>query len=112
MFIVGNEAVPEAEWWAMLPPGVSVHAARITARAPWATWNADRTAVEPCDDLVRGARQFATMKLDAVVTGHSSSSVLGGAGWDDALCNWLAGRASAGDPGDDQRHRLREGAEG
>ena len=36
LFIVGNEAVPEAEWWAMAPPGVSVHAARVTARAPWA----------------------------------------------------------------------------
>ena len=43
MFIVGNEAVPEAEWWAMAPPGVSVHAARITASAPWARWSADRT---------------------------------------------------------------------
>ena len=31
LFIVGNEAVPEAEWWAMAPPGVSVHAARVTA---------------------------------------------------------------------------------
>ena len=31
MFIVSSEAVPEAEWWAMLPPNVSVHAARVTA---------------------------------------------------------------------------------
>ena len=38
LFIVGNEAVPEAEWWAMMPTGVSLHAARVTARAPWATW--------------------------------------------------------------------------
>ena len=30
LFIVGNEAVPEAEWWAMAPSGVSVHAARVT----------------------------------------------------------------------------------
>ena len=42
LFIVGNEAVPEAEWWAMAPPGVSVHAARVTARAPWARWRDDR----------------------------------------------------------------------
>ena len=34
MFIVGNEPVPEAEWWAMMPPGVSVHAARVTAPTP------------------------------------------------------------------------------
>ena len=45
LFIVGNEAVPEAEWWAMAPPGVSVHAARVTAPTPWAAWHADRSAV-------------------------------------------------------------------
>ena len=28
MFIVSSEPVPEAEWWAMMPSGVSVHAAR------------------------------------------------------------------------------------
>ena len=60
IFIVGNEAVPEAEWWAMAPPNVSVHAARVTARSPW-----------PLDgDLERGARQFAAMKLDAVTLGR------------------------------------------
>ena len=85
MFIVGNEAVPEAEWWAMLPKGVSVHAARVTARAPWATWNSDRTAVDLADDLLRGCRQFGSMRLSAVVVGHSSSSIVGGKGWDEAV---------------------------
>jgi maleate isomerase len=85
MFIVGNEAVPEAEWWAMAPPNVSIHAARVTARAPWARWSEDRTIVEPEEDVVRGCRQFAAMRLAAVVIGHSSSSILGGAGWDEAV---------------------------
>ena len=85
MFIVGNECVPEAEWWAMLPPNVSVHAARVTARAPWARWRADRRGVDLEDDVIRGARQFAAMRLTAVVTGHSSSSLLGGKGWDEAV---------------------------
>jgi maleate isomerase len=84
LFIVGNEAVPEAEWWAMAPSGVSIHAARVTARAPWARWRDDRSGVEPEDDLVRGCRQFAAMRLAAVVVGHSSSSILGGKGWDAA----------------------------
>jgi maleate isomerase len=84
LFIVGNEAVPEAEWWAMAPPGVSVHAARVTARAPWATWRADRSGVDLADDLLRGARQFAAMRLSALTLGHTSSSVIGGKGWDDA----------------------------
>ena len=84
LFIVGNEAVPEAEWWAMAPPGVSVHAARVTARAPWAQWKPDRSGVEPADDLLRGARQFAAMRLQAVTLAHSSSSLVGGKGWDAA----------------------------
>jgi maleate isomerase len=85
MFIVGNEAVPEAEWWAMAPPNVSVHAARVTARAPWARWRDDRSGVELEEDLARGCRQFAAMRLTAVVVGHSSSSILGGKGWDEAV---------------------------
>ncbi len=90
LFIVGNEAVPEAEWWAMAPEGVSIHAARVSAKTPWATWNADKTQVELADDLLRGARQFAAMHLSAVVLGHTSSSVVGGKGWDRATVAALA----------------------
>ncbi|GHD60452.1 hypothetical protein GCM10017083_46330 [Thalassobaculum fulvum] len=96
MFIVSSEAVPEAEWWAMAPPSVSVHAARVTARAPWATWNADRSGVELADDVVRGARQFAAMRLTAAVIGHSSSSVLGGKGWDEAVVESLSAMLAPG----------------
>ena len=64
MFIVGNEAVPEAEWWAMAPPGVSVHAARVTAKSPWAMWRANKTEVDLADgdglvDRDRGPRRAA-----------------------------------------------------
>jgi maleate isomerase len=90
LFIVGNEVVPEAEWWAMAPEGVSIHAARVTAKSPWATWNADKSGVDLSDDLARGARQFAAMRLSAVVLGHTSSSVVGGKGWDDATAKALA----------------------
>lgn len=89
VFIVGAEPVPEAEWWAMAPPGVSVHAARVTSKTPWATWNADRTGVDLCEDLERGAKQFAALAADVVVVGHSSSSVLGGEGWDEAVVQRL-----------------------
>ena len=93
VFIVDAEAAPEAEWWAMAPPGVSIHAARVTARAPWAIWNADQTAeqspVRLSDDLERGARQFARLAPDVVVVGHSSSSVVGGVGWDAAVARRL-----------------------
>ena len=85
IFVVGNEVVPEAEWWAMVPPGVSVHAARVMARAPWALLAADSRTVELAADLERGAAQFAGMRTSAVVVAHSSSSVLGGHGWDEAV---------------------------
>ena len=69
----------------MLPPNVSVHAARVTASTPWARWRDDRSGVELEDDLARGCRQFAAMRLSAVVVGHSSSSILGGKRWDEAV---------------------------
>lgn len=96
IFIVGNEAVPEAEWWAMAPPGVSVHAARVTARAPWAVWNAGRTAVTLADDLRRGADQLGAMRLSAMSVAHTSSSVVGGAGWDDATITAMRAIVGAG----------------
>jgi len=95
MFIVSSEAVPEAEWQAMAPPGVSVHAARVTAKAPWASWRPDRTGVDLTEDLARGCRQFTDMRLSAVVIGHTSSSVIGGDGWDAALIEEM--RAILGD---------------
>jgi len=96
LLIVGGEAVPEAEWWAMAPPGVSVHAARVTARAPWARWREDRKGVEPEEDLTRGCRQFAAMRLSAVTVAHSSSSMLGGKGWDEATVAALSPLLGAG----------------
>ncbi|MDI1284806.1 MAG: hypothetical protein PSV46_10440 [Reyranella sp.] len=90
MFIVGGEAVPEAEWWAMAPDGVSVHAARVTAGSPWARWTADKSGVDLADDLQRGARQFAAMRLTAAVLGHTTSSVVGGKGWDEATASAIS----------------------
>ena len=92
IFIVGAEVVPEAEWWAMAPRGVSIHAARVTAKAPWAAWDAERISVTLSPDLERGADQFASMALDAVTVAHSSSSVLGGDGWDAAVTTALQHR--------------------
>lgn len=90
MFIVSSEAVPEAEWWAMAPPGISVHAARVSAPTPWARWDENRDTVALDGDLERGARHFAGMRLSAVVVGHSSSSIAGGVGWDDAVIRRLS----------------------
>lgn len=90
MFIVSSEAVPEAEWWAMLPPDTSVHAARINSTAPWAAWcDNNHSKVTLAADLARGAAQFACMRLNTVVVGHSSSSFVGGPGWDETVVEAL-----------------------
>ena len=69
----------------MAPEGVSVHAARVSDSTPWAAWTDDsRTEVSLKPDTARGAHQFAQMRLDAVVSAHSSSSIVGGDGWDEA----------------------------
>lgn len=96
MFIVSSEPIPEAEWWAMMPPGVSVHAARVAAPTPWARWAEDRASVELEDDVARGARHFAQMRLSAVVIGHSSSSIMGGKGWDAAVVARLSEAVAPG----------------
>lgn len=90
IFIVANEAVPEAEWWAMAPADVSIHAARITAGTPWAPWSDDHETVVIEGDLKRGIEQFANMRLSSVVIGHSSSSILGGNAWDAAVVDQLS----------------------
>ena len=92
MFIVGGEVVPEAEWWAMAPEGGSVHAARVSARAPWAQWEPGGRSVRLAADLERGAAQFAALRPSAVVVGHTSSSLLGGVGWDEAVVAQLRDR--------------------
>ena len=84
LLIVGDEPIPEAEWWAMAPSGVSIHAARVTARTPWANVAADGQ-VTPAADLARGTEQLGRLYLDAIVVGHSSSSFIGGKGWDEAI---------------------------
>lgn len=96
IFIVSAEVVPEAEWWAMAPEGVSIHAARISAPAPWAPWDADRRSVTLSPDLARGAAHFASMGLSTAVIAHSSSSVVGGEGWDAAVTDCLLGKLRPG----------------
>ena len=94
IFIVASEVVPEAEWWAMAPPGVSVHAARVSASAPWATWRDDRSGVDLAPDMVRGCSAFQQVRPSVAVLAHSSSSFVGGPGWDDAVIAEMVARLS------------------
>lgn len=91
ILIVGDDVVPEAEWWAMAPAGVSIHAARVASggfRAGGAVSDSTR-AFEGASDLERGCELFGKMRLDAIVLGHSSSSFNGGKGWDEATIERL-----------------------
>jgi maleate isomerase len=88
LFIVASEAVPEAEWWAMAPPHVSIHAARIAAASPWARLEDGKVMLS--GDLARSADHFRSMRLDSVVLAHTTSSVAGGPGWDAAVIDALA----------------------
>jgi maleate isomerase len=92
IFIVAREVVPEAEWWAMRPPGVSVHAARVAAAAPWASWHADRSGVDLAPNLARGCDALRDIRPAVAVLAHSSSSFVGGPGWDDAAIAAMAAR--------------------
>jgi maleate isomerase len=86
MLIVQDEPIPEAEWWAMAPPGVSIHAARVSATAPWAKGPLDQPGgLELAPDLAHGTEQLGKMRLGALTVGHSSSSLAGGKGWDEAV---------------------------
>ncbi len=102
LFIVGSEAVPEAEWWAMAPPGVSVHAARGDGAD--AVGEVARGSQRRRSRRRSGARReavlFSTMKLQAVVFAHTSSSVVGGKGWDEATVDALSAIVRAGIAGD------------
>ena len=71
-----------------------------------------RTAVALEDDLARGAKQFAAMKLSAVTIGHSSSSMMGGAGWDEATVAALKPVVGDGAVRHHQRPRHAGGAAG
>jgi maleate isomerase len=111
IFIVASEAVPEAEWWAMAPKGVSIHAARVVSSSPWAKWRDDRSGVELGEDMARGCKQFSTMPLSAAVLAHTTSSVVGGKGWDrataEAMSAALGGKTIATTNGTDTMAALR-----
>jgi hypothetical protein len=96
MFIVGSEVVPEAEWWAMVPLNVLVHAARVTARAPWAHWRDDRSGrMSHCSlHLAGSADRDVRPKKVAWDTGDVPESDRNG--WESTLGGFLPVRFSAG----------------
>jgi maleate isomerase len=79
------DPVPESELWAMVPPGVSVHAARVVAK-PGAGFVQPPATDEAVDRLVR-------VRPRAILWGYTSSSYALGAEADARVRARLEGRA-------------------
>jgi len=89
-----NDVVPEGEFWAMAPPGVSVHAARVplgwrgTTEPALIGSEAVRAFAEP-PHLDAAAELLAAAPLNVITYAFTSSSYVLGAHGDTALKNRL-----------------------
>jgi len=95
ILVIHKDAVPEAEIWAMAPPGVTVHAARFDSpRRPGADFAGDHAAVlAESPDIARGLDQLGQMRLDVICLCFGSSSFLAGAGFDARFAEQASRRA-------------------
>jgi len=87
ILVIHKDAVPEAELWAMAPPGVTLHAARFESpRRRGHDFGADAArAVAESPDVARGLEFFGELELDVVCLCFGSASFLGGPGFDAAF---------------------------
>ena len=96
ILVIHNDPVPEAELWAMAPPGVTVHAARFEsptsngAEYRGTSW----AAMASAPDVGRGLRQLGQLGVDAICLCFGSASFFGGAEFDNGFAT--VGRAVAG----------------
>jgi len=87
ILVIHNDAVPEAEMWAMAPPGVTLHSARFESpRRPGHDFGADAArAVAESPDVARGLEFFGQLELDVICLCFGSGSFLGGGDFDSAF---------------------------
>src|SRR6266566_7937948 len=86
ILVIHKDAVPEAEIWSLLPPGVTAHAARfVSPRQPGSDFgdHAEGRAVAQSPDIARGLEFLGEMRLDVICLCFGSSSFLAGVGFDD-----------------------------
>ncbi|MFD5428941.1 hypothetical protein [Streptomyces sp. NPDC127084] len=85
ILVIDKDPVPETEFWAMAPPGVSVHAARFgSPRQPGSEDYGEDPAerVAGSAELARGLDALGAMELDAICLCFTTSSFFGGVGFD------------------------------
>ncbi|OLF19217.1 hypothetical protein BU204_02370 [Actinophytocola xanthii] len=95
ILVIHKDAVPEAEIWAMAPPGVTVHAARFDSpRRPGSDFEGDHAAaLAESPDIARGLEQLGQLRLDVICLCFGSSSFLAGPGFDELFCEQASKRA-------------------
>lgn len=93
ILVIHKDPVPEAEMWAMAPPGVTLHAARFESprRRGQDFGDGAALAVAESPDVARGLEFFGQLELDVICLCFGSASFLGGTGFDAAF----AARATA-----------------
>ena len=99
ILVIHKDAVPEAEIWAMAPPGVTVHSARFDSpRKPGSDFQGDHAAaLAESPDIARGLEQLGQLRLDVICLCFGSSSFLAGPGFDELFCE-RASKQAGGTP--------------
>jgi maleate cis-trans isomerase len=95
ILVIHKDAVPEAEIWAMAPPGVTVHSARFASpRTPGSDFQGDQAAaLVESPDIARGLEQLGQLRLDVICLCFGSSSFIAGAGFDELFAEQARARA-------------------
>jgi maleate isomerase len=86
ILVIDKDPVAEAEFWAIAPPGVTVHTARFASpRAAGSDSYGDdpARAVAGSPDIARGLDFLGQMELDAICVCFTTSSFFGGYGFDE-----------------------------
>ncbi|HWM03246.1 MAG TPA: hypothetical protein VNP92_13015 [Actinophytocola sp.] len=95
LLVIHKDPVPEAEIWAMAPPGVTLYTARFDSpRRPGSDFQGDHAAaLAESPDIARGLEQLGQLRLDVICLCFGSSSFLAGAGFDELFAEQARERA-------------------
>lgn len=87
ILVIDKDPVAEAEFWALAPAGVTVHAGRFASPRPPGTDSYTDTAriVAESADIAQGLNFLGQMRLNAICVCFVTSSFFGGTGFDETF---------------------------
>ena len=85
ILVVHRDPVPEAELWAMAPPGVTLHTARFESPRRRGQDHGPCDGVADSPDVARGLEFFGQLRLDVACLCYAAPSFHGGRGFDSAF---------------------------